>query len=323
MTPFTAKNLTHAVKITSAAVIAVLLAEAAGLQYAVSAGIVAILSVAFTKKETLQAAGNRFLAFIAALLISAVCFHTIGFNYGAFFVYLAVFIILCQFMGWNSAMAMDSVLVSHFLVFREMSLQTLANEAGLFVIGVGTGIAANLFLRKNTDYMECMRNDTDDLIRLALHRMSLRIKDPHMPGYTGACFKNLRDSIEEASAQARSNYMNQFSKKDDGDIAYIAMREKQAAALYEVFKHLRNIKTVPVTAGLLSDFFEKVSLQYSTDNTVEDLLEEFRALDLKMKEMPLPAERSEFEDRARLFAVMRGLEEFLNIKKEYMERKKS
>jgi uncharacterized membrane protein YgaE (UPF0421/DUF939 family) len=39
-----------------------------------------------------------------------------------------------------------------------------------------------------------------------------------------------------------------------------------------------------------------------------------------MKEMPLPPGRSEFEDRARLFAVMRRLEEFLKIKKDYVER---
>ena len=171
----TGKNLLHAVKISSAAIIAVLLAQALGLQNAVSAGIVAVLSVAFTKKETLETARNRFLAFIAALLICALCFYTIGFSLPGFFVYLVFFIILCQFMGWNSAMAMDSVLVSHFLVFGEMTPQTLGNEAGLFVIGVGTGILANLFLRRNLDYMECMKRDTDELIRLALHRMSIRL----------------------------------------------------------------------------------------------------------------------------------------------------
>ncbi|MBQ5361290.1 MAG: hypothetical protein IIU47_09640 [Lachnospiraceae bacterium] len=49
------------------------------------------------------------------------------------------------------------------------------------------------------------------------------------------------------------------------------------------------------------------------------MLKDFGVLDLWMKKMPLPKERSEFEDRARLFAVMRGLEEFLQIKKEYMD----
>ncbi len=314
------QNIIHALKITAAAIVAILLAEAAGLEFAVSAGIVAILSIAFTKKETLQTARNRFLAFLVALVIAAVCFNLIGFTVPAFFVYLGLFILVCQFLGWNNAMAMDSVLISHFLSFGEMTWTSLLNEIGLFLIGVGMGILANLFLRRDLDYMARMKEETDDLIRTALHRMSLRIMDPKMPDYDGSCFGTLRGSIEKASALAHLNYMNQLTGKDREDMEYIAMRERQTDTLFEIFKHLRNIETVPVTAGLLSEFFEKVSAQYSMDNTVEGLMQDFCELDGKMKGMPLPADRKEFEDRARLFAIMRGMEEFLRIKREYVER---
>ena len=313
-------NLFRAVKISVAAIAAILLAELVGLQFSVSAGIVAILSVAFTKRETLQTAWSRFVAFAVALVIAAVCFNLIGYDNIGFFVYLAVFIVICQFMGWHSAMAMDSVLISHFLSLKNMGLEALTNEIGLFVIGVGAGIAANIFLRKDVDSMQRMKQETDELMKRALHRMSLRIMDPHMEGYDGSCFEKLSRTIDDASALARLNYMNQLSKKDTDDIEYIAMREKQSDTLYEMFKHLSKIGTVPVTAGLLSEFFEKVSEQYSMDNTVEGLLKDFGELDAKMKDMPLPADRCEFEDRARLFAVMRGLEEFLITKKDYVQR---
>ncbi len=312
-------NLMHAVKISVAAIIAILIAELFGLKFSVSAGIVAILSVAFTKRETIQTARNRFLAFIAALLIAAVCFHIIGFSNYGFFAYLVIFIVLCQFRGWNSAMAMDSVLISHFISFGEMSAEALLNEVALFLIGVGAGITANIFLHKDADYMELMEKETDELIRQSLHRMSIRIMQPDMPDYDGKCFVRLNCAIDEAGALAHSNYMNQLSKEDVGDIEYIAMRERQSDILYEIYKHLSRIETVPVTAGLLSEFFEQVSLQYSMENTVKGLLEDFRELDVRMKQMPLPTERKEFEDRARLFAIMRGMEEFLNIKREYVQ----
>ena len=313
-------NLLRAIKISVAAIAAILLAELVGLQFSVSAGIVAVLSVAFTKRETMQTAWSRFVAFAVALLIAAAGFNLIGYDNIGFFVYLAVIIVVCQFMGWHSAMAMDSVLISHFLSLKNMGLEALTNEIGLFVIGVGAGIAANIFLRKDVDYMQRMKQETDELMKRALHRMSLRIMDPHMEGYDGSCFEKLSRTIDDASALARLNYMNQLSKKDTDDIEYIAMREKQSDTLYEMFKHLSKIGTVPVTAGLLSEFFEKVSEQYSMDNTVEGLLKDFGELDAKMKDMPLPADRCEFEDRARLFAVMRGLEEFLITKKDYVQR---
>ncbi len=312
------KNITHALKIILAAIIAIVLAEALHMQFSVSAGIVAILSVAFTKKETIQTARNRFIAFAVALVIAAGCFNLIGYNIYGFFVYLALFILICQFMGWNSAMAMDSVLISHFLTLKSMGVEALTNEIGLFLIGVGMGIIANIFLRKDTDYMRKMENETDELIKRALHRMSVRIMNPDMEDYDGKCFETLQKTIDEASALAHLNYMNQFFKKDVKDIEYIAMREKQADTLYAMYEHLSKIETVPVTAKLLSDFFEEVSDQYSMDNTVEGLLENFEKLDKAMKEMPLPVEREEFEDRARLFALMRGLEKFLNLKREYV-----
>ena len=312
------KNFIHALKVTLTAIVTILIAEEMHLQFSVSAGIVAILSVAFTKRETIKTARDRFAAFTAALVIAALCFYTIGFDLYGFFVYLLLFILLCQFMGWNSAMAMDSVLISHFLTFQNMEPASLSNEVMLFLIGVGGGIIANLFLHKDAYYMKQMREETDELMKHALHRMSLRIMDPDLEGYDGSCFDTLNRTIDEAYALARLNYLNQVSKEDTKDMEYISMRERQADTLYEMYKHIRQIDTVPVTAEILSAFFEKVSEQYSMENTVEDLLKEFEKLNAEMQERPLPAERHEFEDRARLFAIMRGMEEFLKIKKEYI-----
>lgn len=54
-------------KIGLAAILAILLAQVLQLTFAVSAGIVAILSVAPTKKETIKTAIGRFFAFLVAI----------------------------------------------------------------------------------------------------------------------------------------------------------------------------------------------------------------------------------------------------------------
>ena len=312
------RNCIQAIKIALAAIIAILLADALNLQFAVSAGIVAILSVAFTKRETIQTAVNRFLAFAVALVIAAACFNLIGYDRYGFFAYLVLFIGVCRFMGWDNALAMDSVLISHFLTLKAMGATELTNEIGLFVIGVGIGIAANLFIRPKKDYMAKMKDETDALMKKALHRMSLRIVNPAMDDYDGSCFITLRKTLDEASALAHLNYMNQLTSRNKEDIEYIAMREEQSDTLYEIYKHLRGIQTVPNTAEMLSRFFEKVSVEYSMENTVDGLMAEYDELNTHMKEMPLPKDREEFEDRARLFAVMRGIGDLLYIKHIYV-----
>ncbi|MCI5519813.1 MAG: aromatic acid exporter family protein [Treponema sp.] len=310
--------ITNTIKITLAAVLAILCAQALQLDFAVSAGIVAILSVQPTKKETLRTALARLLAFAVALVISITLLNFLGFTVPVFFLYLLLFILVCQWRKWISAMAMDSVLISHFLSFGKTGLPEIKNEVLLFLLGVGFGILVNLILHKKTDYIEELKNKTDEQIKLALHRMALRIQNPDLADYDGSCFSSLNKSLFTAKKQAEENYNNQFSKKDTFDTLYLEMREKQTKILYEMYKAARNLQAIPPTAGLLSDFLEKVSNEYHKDNDVKALLEELALIHNKMKSLPLPQARSEFEDRANLFILMERLKEFLQIKHDFM-----
>ncbi len=304
----------NTLKISLAAILAIVTAKLLNLDFAVSAGIVAILSVQPTKKETLKTALYRLLAFLIALVISISLFNFIAFSIPVFFLYLVLFIFVCQIKGWFSAMAMDSVLISHFLSFEKAGLHEISNELLLFVIGVGFGILVNIFLHKKSSYIEELKAQTDEKIRLALHRMALRILNPELADYDGSCFIDLNQSIFLAKKQAEENFNNQFSKKDTWDSAYLTMRENQTKVLQEMFKCVKNITSLPHTAPLVSDFLEKVSREYHKDNDVKALLEELEELRAKMKTLPLPLERKEFEDRANLFMLLERLEEFLMLK---------
>ena len=206
--------ITNTIKITLAAVLAILCAQALQLDFAISAGIVAILSVQPTKKETLRTALARLLAFAVALVISITLLNFLGFTVPVFFLYLLLFILVCQWRKWISAMAMDSVLISHFLSFGKAGLPEIKNEVLLFLLGVGFGILVNLILHKKTDYIEELKNKTDEQIKLALHRMALRIQNPALADYDGSCFSSLNISLFTAKKQAEENFNNQFSKKD-------------------------------------------------------------------------------------------------------------
>ena len=309
----------NTVKVTLAAIMAILVAKALKLEFAVSAGIVAILSVQPTKKETLKTALSRFLAFAIALVISGILFNLLGFTVYVFFIYLAIFILICQWCGWISSMAMDSVLISHFLSLGKTSFLEIKNEVLLFVVGVGFGILVNLFLHKKTDYIEELKNQTDEKIKLVLHRMSLRILNPDFADYDGTCFDSLNQSLFTAKKQAEENFNNQFTSRDTFDTRYLAMRENQTKVLYEMFKSVRQIKTVPGTAQMVADFLEKVSVEYHKDNDVQDLLAELKEIRSKMKTVPLPENRDEFEDRANLFTLLERLQEFLEIKSNFLK----
>lgn len=312
--------LFNTIKITAASIISILAAFALGLEFAVSAGIVTILSIQPTKKETLKTALSRLLAFVCALLIAWVCFGVFGITVQAFFVYLFVFIGVCLIFKWNSAMAMNSVLISHFLSVGNMSPEMILNEVLIFVIGVGLGIFANMHLSKDEFAIEELREATDNQIKKILTRMSERILTHDLSDYNGECFEKLMSILHKAQAMADTNYKNQFGDADVFDMEYLKMREEQCRILFEMYKNVKKLNTSPTQAKMISDFLREIAGEYHKDNTVDDLLVRFYGIDGAMKAEPLPVTRDEFEDRARLFAVLGLLEEFLKIKEIFADK---
>ena len=72
---------------------------------------------------------------------------------------------------------------------------------------------------------------------------------------------------------------------------------------------------------VISDFFEKMAGEFHRENDGVALMEAFKEMDAYMKKQPLPMQRQEFEDRARLFIMMRYIEEFIAIKMEFSSMK--
>jgi len=196
-----------------------------------------------------------------------------------------------------------------------MSIPTVLNEVGLFSIGVSIGMLANLHLKKNI-YIEDLKSQADDQIRYILLRMSKRILH-NVDDYDGSCFDVLYELISKAKTMSYENEKNSIFTFDDFDRKYISMRSKQTQVLYEMYKIIRNMHTTPFTAKMISEFLNKIANEYHLKNDCEQLLDEFYDLDAKMKSTPLPVERNEFEDRARLFVLLRRIEEFLLIKREF------
>ena len=313
------KKILNAIKLCVAVILGILLAHALKLEYQTSAGIVAILTILRTKRETIQTAVGRALAFLVALGISFVCFYFWGLTIEAFLVFLVLYIFVCHLMNWNYAITLNAVLVSHFVTSGRLDAMAVRNEILIFVIGVGVGIMLNLHLRKNVHHFEQMKKETDAHIIRILARMAQRMENHDMSDYNGECFRELGDILRDTKNMAEFNYNNQFNKYDVYDLEYISMRERQCVVLYEMYSLIRHLETTPHTTQKVSEFLELLSHVLDEENDGVELMSKFKEMDLYMKSQPLPKERQEFEDRARLFCFMRNMEHFIRIKMEFIK----
>lgn len=309
----------YGVKIAVAAILAIVVANLLSLDFSVSAGVVAILSIAPTKKETIKTVVERLVAFIIAIAIAFLCFKLIGFTYIAFYVYLLVYLVVCKYKNWGSAMAVNSVLVSHFLTLEQMDITNISNELLLFGIGAIFGVLVNLHLRANDNYMKQMFDDINIQVKKILSRMSQRVSNDNLEDYNGTCFTSIKESIRIASDKAKLNHLNRFTNKSN-DFEYINLKEKEVHILYDIYKKLTNLNVNLITTESVSNFIAKLSDTYDNDSVIDNTINEFNLLRQDIRKTELPKERSEFEDRAKLYIVLEYLEELLLLKKEFINK---
>ena len=314
------KQAVKSLKIALAAAIAIAVAGELGLKYSATAGIITVLSIGNTKRETLKTAVERGLAFLCSLLLAAGCFGVFGYTLPGFTVYLLLFALLCLCVGWGAAIAMDSVLITHFLGEQSMAPVFLLNEVLLFFIGTGMGILVNMHLhRKEADFRR-LSDEVDSQIKGILHRMSLWLPREDKSEYGSGCFEKLDKALEEARLCAAANYNNSVLERNPRELDYIEMREKQSIILKGIYENIKSITFLPEQAKQVAELFGKIEEDYHRENTVEELLNSLGKLLEEMKQQELPASREEFEARAILFYILMQTESFLNLKRDYMLR---
>lgn len=305
-------------KIAVAAVLSIALAGELGLRYSATAGIITVLSIQNTKKETIKSARNRTLAFVCALLIARLLFGILGFTLPGFAGYLFLFALLCFYADWGEAIAMDSVLITHFLTERSMAMALIANEAGLFLIGTTVGILVNLHLRRRKGEFQMLSDEVDHQIKEILSQMSCFLYSDDKTSCRPADLLSLQKALRAARTSALTNYNNALFKKDTYEIDYIEMRRQQSILLSEIYVNIRSISCLPKEAMEISRLLIKIEQGYHRNNTVEGLLKDLDLLLLELKDHALPLNRDEFEARAILFYILKQLHRLLLIKREFI-----
>lgn len=141
-------NLLFLLKTAIGSAAAILLADRFGLAFSPFAGIITLLTIQNTKKETLRIAISRILSFFLAVAISFLVFTYIGYTSFAFGVFVLFFVGLCTGLNLKDGISMNAVLMTHFLIEKRIDVPLLLNEILLLLIGMGIGVLINLIMPK-------------------------------------------------------------------------------------------------------------------------------------------------------------------------------
>ena len=121
-------------------------AQLLGLQFFAAAGIITILCIKPTKKQSLKTAGERFLACLIGLVTAGIIFETFGYHPWLLSVVLLVIIPVCVRLKIADGIVSSFVIVLHLYIFKTISVPIVLNELALIAIGVGFALLMNLYM---------------------------------------------------------------------------------------------------------------------------------------------------------------------------------
>lgn len=306
------------IKTALGAPIAMLIAEALGLSQIYSAGVIVILSIQNTKRDSAKIAFKRLKAVTLGLLIATILFGFISHQNYMFGVFLLLFIPICVKGNIADGIVVSSVLVTHLLASPIIDTPLIVNEFLLFFIGAGVALILNLYMPSVEGKIKEEVLLIEEKMKNILLDMSSVLRGEEKLKELRGDIKELEEILKRGRERAIVNYNNYFFINSSYYTKYMDMRTLQINTIKGMLYNFERIYNVLHQSIILADFTEKLSLEFGEKNDCKELLEELYGLRKSFKEMELPKTRDEFETRALLFRYLGDLEHFIKLKRDFM-----
>jgi len=308
-----------AAKIACGSMLSILIAERIGLEYASSAGIITLLSIMNTRKETFQVAAKRCVAFLLAMLMASAIFSLLGYEVWAFGIFLLLFYLAVSALDVKEGFSMNAVLVTHLLAGGSLTWETVLNESGLFLIGVVTAILVNSYMPDRTLRIRDFQRRVENEMRVLLKELASVLNGEGKDALDEHILQTFGE-LSQMEKEAMEHVGNSFQKDDLYFVKYVEMRTNQVEVLGHISEELERLTAVTPQAEKMAVLFRHIGETFHETNNAQGLLSELQELRREYKQSRLPEGREEFENRAILFHILQLMEYFLKLKEKFADR---
>jgi uncharacterized membrane protein YgaE (UPF0421/DUF939 family) len=298
------------------AALAVLIAQTLQLDFYASAGILTILCIQRTRKKSYLSAWERFSACIIGLLTAAVIFEALGYHFLSIALVILVFIPIAVQLKITSGIVTSMVIIFHLYTVGTVSTEVIVNELFLIVIGVGMALVMNIYMPSNEAELNKLQNRLEENYAVIFHEFASYIRRGDSD-WSGGEIVEAGELIQEAKNMAVQNLENHILRYEDTYYHYFKMREKQLDIIERMMPLLTSIDYHVMQADMLAGFMDDLAEGVHSKNTAYLFIDKLEELRDSFKEMELPKTREEFEARAALAHLVKELEQYLAIKKQF------
>jgi len=301
------------------ATVAIFIAQYLGLAYAVSAGVITVLSVQSTKRKSIEMALRRLGSTTLALFVAVVVFLLLGYSPWSFGLYLFLFIPTAAALKLHDGIVPSTVLVTHLLIEESVALSWILNEYGLLIVGAGVALILNMYMPSVEKDIKETQRKVERLYKDILLSFTRNIETQREEEETAVLFVKLDEALKEGMDMAQRLSSNYLTESFVYYVRYMEMRKKQYEVLLLMRDHLNHVDKYYEQSKLVASLTELVHHQFHELNTAKELMEDLKGYLEIFRAQELPKTREEFEHRSSLYQYVRDLQGLLEIKKVFSE----
>lgn len=306
--------LSTTIKTSIAATLSLLVAQALGLKFSSSAGIITILDIFETRKATLKGGLKRTLSATIALILGILVFEIFDYKTWAFGLYLLLFVPLSFLLKIELGLGPSSVVVTHLLSYGEINSSIIFNELGLILIGTGFAMLTNLYAPESQNELKKWIEDIDgDIKDILIFFGDTLVNNLDVKIYDGK-IKKLEDDINKALNLAIIENDNRIENSKNLMIG-LSHREREKDLLMEMYDDLKSIPKEYSDGKLISDLMIDTANNLSDNGDMVKVKKRIEFLQEHFHMMELPETHEDFVIRSSIFQVFRSLNQFIDISK--------
>jgi uncharacterized membrane protein YgaE (UPF0421/DUF939 family) len=303
---------------TLVTLIAGLISKWIGLEYWLTGGILALLSIQLTKKDSIIIAIKRIIDVFYAMFLSVFLFWLFGYEFWTFIVVVFMLTLSSFYLKIQEGIVPALVVVTHFLVKGEFSVAFFVDESLLVIVSIGIAMIFNTFYPTAGEKALLKHIETiDGYMKDHLMMLSFLVKDPEYHETYFMYYNQLDQKLKSVIQKVEITDKNILFQNDQSYLAYVYMRSTQATYLNHMFEQAVKVKCIHPYAEEIANYIKTLCFAIGHFDegekhlkTIDDMLSKYRLSDL-------PKTRDEFETRAILYQILLELESFIKVKIEF------
>ncbi|EOH88543.1 aromatic acid exporter family protein [Enterococcus pallens] len=315
-------HLLYALKIGIGSGVSIYIAESLQLEYASSAGIITLLTIASTRSETLRIGLHRIITFIGTVVLCGLMNSVISAEWVAYGIVMVVLTFALSLRDLLKTLSGNAVVVSHLLRAPDqiITIENLVNEFSLLLIGLVIAIVVNNFqnCESQKKYLEKAVESTDREMQKIFYKLSAYLKDPTLNNQVWEDIIQLEKDILGYTAIAFQYQQNRLPRKDHYYVNYFEMRLQQSGVLHNLHYEMKNIRVFQSDSQIVAEFLDSMIDDLSKMNSPLIQLRKVADLILYIQQNNLSTTREEFISKVRLYHIVMNIEEFLKFKERFV-----